>query len=115
MNPVISPAPEELAASFNSPMKATGPVAGAPERNVPVTSNARPPATPALVQVGEPCFTPNPSVVTPVLWTREKKPVDVTTREMFWERPPSVTVAETTQFEATVYVAVSDEVESTPS
>jgi hypothetical protein len=97
-------------------MKATGPVAGAPARKTPVVSNPKLPLTPALVQVGEPCFTPNPDEVAPGFWKRNKKPVAVTTKETFtagWL--PTLTLAVTVQFEATAYVAVIDSVVITPS
>ena len=97
-------------------MNATGPVAGAPARKTPVVSNPKLPVTPALVQVGEPCLTPNPDEVAPGFWKRNKKPVDVTTKEIFtagWL--PILTLAVTVQFEATAYVAVRGSVLITPS
>ena len=81
MCPLITPSPEGSTVNFNSPMKATGPMAGAPARKRPVVSNRKLPSTPALVQVGEPCFTPSPDEIAPGFWKRKKKPVDVTTKE----------------------------------
>jgi hypothetical protein len=65
-----------------------------------------------LVQVGEPCATPNPSTVTP--WCGPdpaKKPVDVTTKEM---PPPIENLFSAVQFEATAYVPVKDSGVITP-
>src|SRR5580700_2410348 len=105
MCPFITPPPAGSTDNFNSPMKATGPVAGAPARKVPVVSNPKLPVTPALVQVGEPCFTANPDEVEPGFWKRNKKPVDVTTKEALtfsvWLPLTSVTCAVTVQFLAT--------------
>src|SRR5277367_224804 len=88
-------------------MKATA-VAGAPARKTPVVSNPKLPVTPALEQVGGPCFTANPSEKR---W-RARNPVDVTTKEKGL-LPVGLPVP--VQFEATAYVPVRGSVAITPS
>src|ERR1700677_5184566 len=113
--PLITPSPEALTLNFSSPMKATGPVTGAPATKTPVASSPKLPSTPALVQVAEPCFTANPSVLTPVvrlIGSTARNPVDVTTKEKGLcpvGKPVPV------QFAATVYVPVAEKVTITPS
>src|ERR1700722_11419889 len=71
--PLITPSPEGSTANFNSPMKATAPVAS----KTPLVAKPNLPVTPALVQVGEPYFTANPSEKR----CRAKNPFDITTIE----------------------------------